>query len=190
MHPVAELSKVAQEFRHVQGEHEREGVEGSWRRRQGSRLDELERAFEVLLERWIKDGEEQARWRDHLYGGADEPEHHLSEEPPLFRGRSELGSNIVIVANGAERHVLVDGSLVDRWPQRRVIAAPVLHGESAFHEVFEAPPEALDALLRYLDDPGESPPWSWARELFEDGLIDPTFALTARGRRFHMSRRH
>lgn len=189
-HPVSELSKVAREFRHVQGEHEREGVDGSWRRRQGSRLEELERTFEVLLERWVRDTDEQARWREHLYAGAEAPDHELAEEPPLFRGRSELGSTILIGPNGHERHVIVDGALVDHWPERRVIADPVRHGESAFHEVFEAPPEALAELLGYLDDPGRSPPWSWARELFEDGLIDSTFALTARGRRFHTSRRH
>ena len=32
------------------------------------------------------------------------------------------------------------------------------------------------------------PPWTWARTLYDDGLIDANFGLTARGRRYRDAR--
>lgn len=188
MHPVSELSDVAREFHHLQAEHSREGIEGSWRRRQGARLEELERTFETLLQRWVPSADEQTLWREHLYRGAERP-HGEFVEPPAFRGRSELGSTVVVRPSEDELEVILDGTPVARWPKRRGVAAPLRFADSEFHELFEAPDAALDALLDYVERRTEAPPWQWARELYEDGLIDPTFGLTERGRRFHATRR-
>ena len=190
MHPIAELSKVAREFHHVQGEHAREGVSGSWRRRQRARMEELEEKFETLLSRWVPQATEQMRWREHLYRGAEEPHESVPvEEPLLFRGRSALESTLVIRATEDEQEWIVDGNVVDRRPLRRTIDAPVIHGGWEFHEQFDAPAEALEALIAYVERRADAPPWAWARELYEDGLIDCNFGLTARGRRYRDAHR-
>jgi hypothetical protein len=189
MHPITELNKVAREFHHVQGERAREGVSGSWRRRQRARLEELEEKFDTLLVRWVPDATEQMRWREHLYRGAEAPSDLIPDEPPLFRGRSAQGSSLVIRADHEEQELILDGALVARWPLRRTIDAPVHHGGMDFFEVFEANPDALEALLDYVARRVDAPPWEWARELYEDGLIDSNFGLTARGRRFRAGRR-
>jgi hypothetical protein len=190
VHPIAELSKVAREFHHVQGEHAREGVSGSWRRRQRARMEELEEKFETLLGRWVPQATEQMRWREHLYRGAEEPHESLpAAESLLFRGRSELGSTLVIQETEDEQLWIVDGNIVDRRPPRHSITAPPDHNGSKFPEHFDAPDEALDALIEYVERRADAPPWAWARELYEDGLIDANFGLTARGRRYRDARR-
>lgn len=190
MHPITELNKVAREFHHVQGEHAREGVSGGRRRRQRAHLKELEEKFETLLDRWVPDATEQMRWREHIYRGAQEP-HELAdiEQPPLFHGRSEQGSILVIRAIDDEQELIVDGDPVARRPLRPTMDAPMLHGGSEFHELFEAPPEALDALLDYIERRTDAPPWGFARALYDEGMIDANFGLTARGRRFRDRRR-
>ncbi|HWM88369.1 MAG TPA: host attachment protein, partial [Kofleriaceae bacterium] len=47
----------------------------------------------------------------------------------------------------------------------------------------DAPVEALRSLARFLTTSEAVPPWRWARELFEDGVVDTEFGLTPRGRR-------
>lgn len=188
MHPVSELSKLAQEFHHLQAEHAREGVEGSWRRRQHARLDEIEQSFETLLQRWVPDADEQARWREHLYRGAEQPG-LPSEEPPIFRGRSDDNSTLIIRVNDSDQVLYLDGAPVARWAKDKTIDAPLRYNSLHFHEMFEASPTALEALADYLGDGASSPPWAWARELYEDGLIDANFGLTERGRRFHRTQR-
>jgi hypothetical protein len=80
MHPTRELSEIARESCHLQAEHEREGAEGSWRRRQGARLAELERHFETLLERWVDAPTERDHWREHFYRGGSRPEPGVAAE--------------------------------------------------------------------------------------------------------------
>jgi len=41
----------------------------------------------------------------------------------------------------------------------------------------------LTALDRYRDQSDASPPWEYASELLDDGLIDVHFDLTPRGKR-------
>jgi len=48
--------------------------------------------------------------------------------------------------------------------------------------VFDAAPSALRALRDFRASGGD-PPWQHTSALLSDGLIDPDFALTARGRR-------
>ncbi|MFO7565881.1 MAG: hypothetical protein R6X02_24780 [Enhygromyxa sp.] len=189
MHPVAELSKVAGEFRHLQAEHSREGPAGSWRRRQRSQMEELEQSFDTLLQRWVPDADEQARWRDHFYRGAEQPGELPRQEPPVFRGRAEDGSALVIQANKGALELSVDGASVDRWPLERTIDVPVHLGDAIYHEVFDVPPAALEALMNFIERRTSAPPWSWARALFDEGMIDANFSLTTRGRRFRDSQR-
>jgi hypothetical protein len=189
VHPIAELTKVAREFHHVQGEHAREGVAGSWRRRQRSRMEELEEKFETLVVRWVPDATEQMRWREHLYRGAEQPQASVSGSQPLFRGGSELGSTMVIRETEDEQQWIVDGNVVDRRPLRQPVVVPVSHNGSEFHELFEAAPEALEALLDHAERRTDEPPWAFARALYDDGLIDSNFGLTARGRRYRDARR-
>lgn len=185
MHPVAELTTIAKEFRHLKAQRAHEGVEGSWRRRHGARMDELEQSFEALVQRWVPDPAEQARWHEHFHRGGETPLDTDPDEPPLFRGRSELGSTLEVILDNDEQKLLLDGAEVDRWTTRRSLTSPLRHGESLFHELFDGSPEALQALSAYLDHRVDSPPWAWARELYDDGLIDSNFGLTPRGRRFH-----
>jgi hypothetical protein len=190
VHPIAELSQVAREFHHVQGEHAREGLSSSRRRRQRARMEELEEKFETLLLRWVPSATEQPRWREHFYRGAEAPADLLPDNPaPLFRGRSELGITLEIRATENEQELLLEGAVVDRLPLRSPITSPVLYGDSEFHELFEAAPDALEALLDYIERRADEPPWARARELYEEGMIDENFGLTARGRRYREARR-
>ncbi len=188
MHPVSELSKVASEFHHLQAERAREGVDGSWRRRHGMRLDELEQSFETLVRRWVSDPAEQERWRQHLHRGDERPLVEEPNEPPQFLGRSEAGSTLLIRANDGGQDFLVDGRRAAHWPTPRPLDGPQNFEGSVFHEFFQASSSALEALLDYVQRRMEAPPWEHARELFDDGLIDATFGLTARGRRLQASR--
>jgi hypothetical protein len=187
VHPIAELSKVGREFHNLQGEQAREGVASSRSRGQRARLEELEERFETLLQRWVSVGE-QERWRAYLYRIGDEPRDPVPAEPPLFRGRSEHETTLVIRADEHGQEWVVDGALVARRPSRHPVAVPMNFDGLHFHEVFEAAPEALEALLEYVERRMVAPPWQCARTLYEDGLIDSDFGLTARGRRFRTSR--
>ncbi len=183
MYPSRQLSQIAREFRHLQAEHEREGHNGSWRRRQGARLGELERQFDLLLARWVEDPAECERWREHLHRGAAAPE-PSAEETTLFEGRSELGRTIQIRAlESGERIVLLDGARVDHVAAEIPVESPFRFGDSLYQETSDSPPEALEALAAFVSRAAREPPWRWARTLLSDGLIDSSFALTERGRR-------
>jgi len=71
--PKTELEELAREYRHVRAEHEREGVEGSWRRRQEARLARIEKRFESVLTRNMHDEDTRDRWRRYLYRGNPSP---------------------------------------------------------------------------------------------------------------------
>lgn len=70
---LTELEEMARQFRHRRGEHQREGVEGSFRRRQATELSRLEERFESLLERSVTDPGLRDRWRAHLHGREPSP---------------------------------------------------------------------------------------------------------------------
>ena len=182
-YPFSELEKIVHQFRHIQGEHAHEGVDGSWRRRQGGSLAELAESFEQLLARWVKSPTEQAKWRAHLHDGAQMPEAEPFH-PPLFAGVSETGSTLLIRASGSEYEVSIDGKPTARLPRRVELAHSFVQDGVEYTEVFEAPAAAMQALSEYLRQPAGAPPWQFAPELAADGLIDSTFALTDRGRRF------
>lgn len=71
--PVTELEEIAKQFRHTRAEHQREGVEGSFRRRQATELTRLEERFESLLKRSVTDPELCDEWRQHLHSGRSSP---------------------------------------------------------------------------------------------------------------------
>lgn len=183
MHPLQDLTHIARQFRHLQAEHEREGPEGSWRRRQGARLEDLEHRFETLLERWVRDPEQRERWHAHLYHGASIPGLGAADVL-IFKGASPQGSRLEIRRNEAgERSVFVDGSRVDHFAVEQPLASPLRFGESEYAEIFDSRPEAVNALREFLHTASREPPWSCAAELYEDGIIDENFSLTSRGHR-------
>ena len=183
----AELQRIASAHRHVRNEHQREGVDGGWRRRLEHQLDELAGRFETLLARWVNDDELRRQWQDHLYQNAPEPPLPRLARPPVFRGRL-VNRGVIEVQQGSDGDydVFVDGMLVDRLSRALRsddAARSAVPASDAAIELFDAPGDALEALGRAATS-GSSPPWEWAVALYEDGLIDPAFALTPRGRRF------
>jgi hypothetical protein len=58
-----------------------------------------------------------------------------------------------------------------------------------FEETFDAPEEAQIALGEYTKDPSRGAPWQYVNDLYRDGVVDPNFSLTQRGRRLMDSRR-
>lgn len=71
--PVTALEEIARQFRHTQAEHQREGVEGSLRRRHETELAHLEERFESLLKRSVGDPVLCEEWRQHLHGRHSSP---------------------------------------------------------------------------------------------------------------------
>lgn len=186
--PEDELRKIANEYRHIQGEHAREGESGSWRRRQKAQLSDLETRFEQILERWFRDEATQAQWREHLFRAAAEPD-PIHEVPRFYRGRSESGSVMdVFETESGDWQYIVDGTVAKRSKALKSTDAVVQLAGQTFEEVFAAPPEALEVLRTYVaEQPPGGPPWEWASELLADGLIDTNFSLTERGQRFIQS---
>src|SRR5690606_1633210 len=82
--------------------------------------------------------------------------------------------------------LLIDGKLVEHgeipWHLDPERVDPVQIQDWACNETFAVPEEAVEALEVFLGG-GGSPPWDWARVLYEDGLIDADFGLTPRGAR-------
>src|SRR5207244_3849009 len=123
-------------------------------------------------------------WREYLQHRRLEPSGPPAIQPVVFRGVSEVSGSVVeIRGEGDELEVNVDGSLVERVAGQKDFAAGIrpvrfaLDG-TEFVESFGASPEALDALAAFLEGEDSSPPWEYASELLEDGLIDVHFALT------------
>jgi hypothetical protein len=184
--PRAELEAIAREHRHVHSERARAGPEGTSRRHMGARLDELERRFSRLLRAWVDDEATRAAWWGHLRADAPPPPLPAPWSPLVFRGTAADGSRVEVRESpGGDHELVVDGTSrgrVTRVPD--VLPAVGAHvGGLVCRETSRAPHLAIEALRRFRDDPGDGPPWSHARALLEDGLIDPDFGLTARGRR-------
>ena len=186
--PHQELARVAHEFRHVREEHRRTRPEGSTRRHLAARLSELEERFERLLATWEQDEDRRAAWREHLQAGAPPPP-STAVAPLVFRGVRTGGSRIEIRRRADHDYdLLVDGVRAERLADVRGVEAtapgsPIVVGGVECREVFDARDEALEALRSFVETPEGPPPWEYARELLEDGLIDVEFGLTPRGRR-------
>lgn len=183
MHPFAELHTIVEEFRHLRAELQREGEDGSWRRHIGRRMDELEERFTVILARWIPEAEVREQWRACMHHGARFPVEPPREMPPLYRGRSDNGSMIIIRESAGMLAVIIDGQPLVRLPPSQEIGSMFRVSNNEFHENTEAPAAAVEALAGYVEAGEDEPPWQWAPALFDDGLIDANFALTPRGQR-------
>lgn len=184
--PVALLRKLGDSYRHVEQDHQRQPPRSATRRRLESELQGIADHFERLLAEWVTDDGLRARWREFLHGRAPAPDQPQLPPPPLFKGRTDAGAAIEIrpVPDGYD--ILVGGARVDHgsvpWHLDPDMHEPVQIGEHACAESFDAPPEAIAALAEFASGRA-GPPWRWARELIEDGLIDPELALTPRGKR-------
>jgi protein required for attachment to host cells len=184
--PIALLRKLGDSYRHVQQEHGRQPPRSATRRRLSNEMQGIEDHFERLLVEWVTDAKLRARWRDYLHGQAPPPDEPQLPSPPLFRGHTDAGARVEVrpVPDGYD--IIVDGARIDHggvpWHLEPDMRGPVQIGGYACEEAFDAPPAAIDALGEFVAGRA-APPWGWARELLEDGLIDPELALTPRGRR-------
>ncbi|HEU4733208.1 MAG TPA: host attachment protein [Kofleriaceae bacterium] len=184
--PVDLLRKLGDDFRHVEQEHRRQPLRSATRRRLSNQMQAIEDRFERLLLQWVADDAMRGRWRAFLRGRAPVPEQPAARLPPLFKGRTEAGATLEVRPTSGGHDIFLDGARIDQgrapWHLVSSLPGPVRIGEHACEEVFDAPPLAIEALAQ-LAGGHARPPWPWARELLEDGLIDPEMALTARGKR-------
>jgi hypothetical protein len=186
--PEAELLRIAEEYRHLKNEHQRMRAEGAARRHMGARILALGERFARLVGGWEPDEERRDAWHRHLQSGTSPPPPTLIAGPLVFRGVRAGGSRIEVRDRGdGELDLIVDGVRAERLRDARAFSAPpggrIAVGGVACREVFDAGDEALAALRAHVARPEGPPPWAHARELYEDGLIDVDFGLTARGRR-------
>jgi hypothetical protein len=183
------LETLAHDYHHLQNEHKRASLESGARRRIEERLVDVRERFDRLLGEWVPDPELREAWREHLHNRVPAPAGPRAIRPLVFRGISEVGSTVEIREGKGEDEytVEIDGSLVERIAAEKDFSAGAsfhfrLDGRE-FEETFSASSEAIDALADFLAGEEASPPWEYAAELLEDGLIDTNAALTSRGRR-------
>jgi hypothetical protein len=182
----ASLEELAAEYRHLRDAHRQTGVESTARRHLEQRLDELESRIERRLALWVRDEGERERWRQHLHHGAPAPAPQEVPDPLVFRGVSGDGATVEVrVHEGREHRLIVDGAphgpipeVPDALPPEGLRVAGMV-----CRERFTAPRPSLDALRRYVSEGTGEAPWEHAPELLADGLVDPDFGLTPRGRR-------
>jgi len=183
--PITLLRKLGHHYRHVGQEHVRQPLRGATRRRLADDLQAIEDQFERLLVEWVSDHDLRTTWREFLHGRAAAPEGPSFAVPPLFKGRTDAGARIEIRPASEGYDILVDGARIDHgsvpWHLDPDMRGPTQIGSHACEETFDVPEPATRALADFLA--GGPPPWRWARELVEDGLIDGELALTPRGQR-------
>lgn len=185
--PLEVLRRLGDEYRHLEQEHARQPSERSaTRHRLEDKLQRIALHFERVLVEWVHDDTLRGRWREFLHGRAEPPENLGAPPPPLFKGKNDAGATIEIRAAGVGYDVLQDGARVDHsevpWYLDPDMIGPIRIGDELCEETFDVSPEAIAALAEFDAGRGE-PPWRWARELLEDGLIDSELAVTPRGRR-------
>jgi len=188
LHPVALLGRLARNYHQVQGEHERSGPLGKRRRDLGGEAGRITERFERLLAHWVHDETLRDAWQRHFYRGGPAPAEPRLQPPPRYRGRTEAGARVEIrAADDGGYDLIVDDAVAEHqqvpWHLDPDQAGASQIGPHRCDEVFDAPDEAVDALRRWLAAPAAEPPWDWARELVEDGLVDTDFGLTPRGER-------
>jgi hypothetical protein len=183
------LETLARQYHHLQNEHKRAQPESSVRRRIEDRLVDVRERFDRLLDEWVPEDDLRQAWREHLHHRAPTPEGPAPIRPLVFRGESDAGSVVEVYRrDDDEFDAEIDGSLVARIAAKKDFSLNSAsahfrldHGE--FHETFAASPEALQALADFAAAAGQSPPWEYAAELLDDGMIDTHAAVTPRGRR-------
>lgn len=191
--PAEALRELAHRFRHAKNEVKDDPPAGREHRVHVDRVQDLRHEFENVLQHWVKDDALREAWRAHLQNQGPAPDAPEVEPPPSFKGRSGNGSILRIVPQPDNScRLLVDGAVTKQILDRLELGADPLQsvrvGDSDFEEIADAPREALDRLVAYAEDPGAGAPWDWVWELYKEGLVDPTLALTDRGRRLLASR--
>ena len=183
------LEALARQYHHLQNEVASRRPGSGVRRRLEEKEAEIRERFERRLAEWVPDPELRRAWCDHLHNRAPTPPGPPPIRPLVFRGESVEAGSVVEIrgGRGEQLDVEVDGALVERVDADKDLAStnPDLVfrlDHTTFRETFNASAEALDALAAFVDN-GGPPPWEHVEELLADGLIDPTFALTPRGRR-------
>jgi protein required for attachment to host cells len=188
--PVSLLRRLGDEYRHVAQEHHRQpATRKATRRKLAARLRELEERFERVLATWVpaEDDALRTRWHEFLRGRAPAPDEPDVAPPPLFRGTTKAGAHVDLrAAADGGYDLIVDGTHSEHsripWHLEPDRIGPVQINHHICEEGFEAPVAAIDALADFLAGHSEWPA-PWARELLEDGLVDPERGLSARGRR-------
>jgi protein required for attachment to host cells len=183
---VDALARIGREYRHYQQEHARESLDGATRHAMERRMHRLGARFEQFLSHWIQDPPLHDAWMRYLREGAPAPDEPLLGTPPVFKGVARSGARVEIRPSEDGRYdLIVDGSIERHeavpWELAPDMIEPIQIGEHTCNEVHDVPPEVLKALAGSMARAGAEPPWQWVRGLFEDGLIDETFGLTARG---------
>jgi len=169
-------------------EHRRAHQRGRARRRLGIRLQRIGRKFEQALAEAPVSERDRQRWRKRRRLGVAAPASPADVRPLLFRGRAESGSELRLVsAAGGTLQAFVDGAAVAVLDDAEELTKTepglvfVLDG-GEFLETFTVPRSVL-ARLRDAVEAGRVPQQENIRGLLEDGLLDGTLSLTARGRR-------
>ena len=160
------------------------------RRRIEDRLFAVRERFDRLLAEWVPEEELREEWRQFMEHHAPEPDQPPAIEPLVFRGIGDVSGSILEVHGSSDEHrVFVDGALSERLVAEKDFAAtgqPLTwrYDDVDYRETFDVSDEARDELPVFVEAGASgSPPWDFATELFADGWIAVTWALTPRGRR-------
>jgi ribosome-associated translation inhibitor RaiA len=183
-----ELEQVVQEYRRVHEEHRRAPARGRTRRHLEVRLQELRARFDRLLAEAPVSTADRRHWRNRLRGKEAVAPPPGDLRPLVYRGRSGSGSEIRLRATpDGTVETQVDGAAVavlDRADELLGTTSELIFALNGmqFHETFGASPSCL-ADLRDAEESGRRPRPRYVKALIEDGLVDRTLGLTARGRR-------
>jgi hypothetical protein len=195
LQPNEMLKELAHRYHHFKQENKQKGPESSRNRRHQHELLEIERSFLNILQHWVGDDAPlRTAWDDHFYHFAPRPEGPQVPSPPLFKGVDAMGRRLEVHRRAHRGYTLIiDGKSVRRLGEpltigeRRLIS--LSSDGSEFFELFDSSEAAQEALMSHVDTPVEAPPWHFLRELYGDGIVDPNFGLTARGRRLIEAKR-
>ncbi|MDB4954169.1 MAG: hypothetical protein JWO36_1738 [Myxococcales bacterium] len=183
--PIDLLRTLGQKYQHMRNDLHHLSRDSGPHRRLGHKLDEITGHFERLLGEWVRDESLRTHWREFFHGREAPPDEPAVPASPVFKGRTEAGAIVIVRPAPDGYDIIVDGALLDRgtasWNFDPDIRTPIRIADRTYEEIFDAPPIAIAALRQFIL--GGEPPWPWARELIEDGLIDTELALTSRGRR-------
>jgi hypothetical protein len=190
--PIVKLRQLAREYQQARAVSKGASPDGSARRRAEALVKALGERFESTLVHWVPDEGLREQWRGFFYRGAAAPGEPRFEVAPLFRGRSEDDAVLeVLEADDGGHDLFIDGVLVKHrdvpWHFDVARSGLSVDGEKDFDEVFDVDAAAARALRDYLETGAGEPPWQWARQLYEEGLVDTDFSLTTRGQRWFSS---
>lgn len=182
------VHQLTDSYRHLQQEHQRQGEKGTIRRKIRQEMSDTARDFEQLTARWLEDDSQRREWIRYFYHGGPFPEAPKIRTPPEFMGITEEGARIEIYPSMDGGHdIVIDGSVESHEPAPFRLdedqIEPFLVGTHECYERFAISEDALSALKLNQTAPHAEPLWKWSRPLYEEGIVDEHFNLTARGAR-------